>query len=248
MDTMKAVILCAGRGGRLFPITKDRPKCLLQFGDKTILEYCLENLNSAGIRDVLLVTGYKKEAIETLVREKKYRHVSFVYNEKFRITNTAYSLNLALKEMDSDFVLINGDVLFDKAILQGLLRHPDKNCIAVDPRIALYTEEIKVRASHGRVEKISKEVDPGQSLGEAIGLYKISRDLIQELSRIYDYLERHGELHHFFEKGFEAICEHPSGDGRYFGIFLTDERPWVEIDTIEDFLYARREIFPKLCG
>ena len=245
---MKAVILCAGRGGRLFPMTKDRPKCLVRFGDKTILEYCLENLNSVGIRDVLLVTGYKKEAIETLVREKKYHQVSFVYNEKFSITNTAYSLNLALKEMDSDFVLINGDVLFDKAILQGLLRHPDKNCIVVDPRIALNTEEVKVRASHGRVEKISKEVYPEQSLGEAIGIYKISRDLIQELSRIYDYLERHGELHHFFEKGFEAICDQPSRDGRYFGIFLTDERPWVEIDTIEDYLYARREIFPKLCG
>jgi choline kinase len=118
----------------------------------------------------------------------------------------------------------------------------------VDPNIPLDAEEIKVKATDGRVEKISKEVDPGQSLGEAIGLYKISRSLIWELSRIYDDLERKEENHHFFEKGFETICRRSAGDGRSFGIFLTDHKPWVEIDTVEDFLYATREVFPKLCG
>ena len=245
---MKAVILCAGRGGRLFPLTNDKPKCLLEFGKKTVLEHCLENLSLGGIRDVVLVTGYKKEAIEALIKEKGYQRISFVFNKKFAVTNTAYSLNLALPKMDDDFILINGDVLYDRAILEGLLRHPDKNCIVVDPTIALDTEEIKVRAVNGRVEKISKVVDPGQSLGEAIGLYKISRDLIKDLSRIYDELEKRGEYHHFFEKGFEAICDRAAGDGQYFGICLTDHRPWAEIDTIEDFLYATREIFPKLHG
>jgi len=248
METMKAVVLCAGRGGRLYPLTKDGPKCLLRFGEKTVLECCLENLKSAGILDVVLVTGYKTDAVETLVKEKDYQRVSFVFNEKYAVTNTAYSLNLALKKMDADFILINGDVLFDRAILEGLLKHPAGNCIAVDPDIPLDAEEIKVKAADCRVEKISKEVDPRQSLGEAIGLYKISRGLIRELSRIYDDLERRGENHHFFEKGVETICQRSAGDGRSFGIFLTDHRPWVEIDTVEDFLYATREVFPKLCG
>jgi len=245
---MKAIVLCAGRGGRLFPLTKDRPKCLLQFGAKTILECCLENLKSKGILDVVLVTGYMKEAVEALVREKGYRGVSFVFNEKYAVTNTAFSLNLALKEVDTDFILINGDVLFDRAILDGLLNHPAENCIAVDADILLDVEEIKVKAADGRVERIGKEVDPGKSLGEAIGLYKIGRNLIGELALIYDDLERRGENHHFFEKGFEEICRQPAVDGRFFGIFLTDHKPWVEIDTAEDFQYATREIFPKLCG
>jgi len=245
---MKAIVLCAGRGGRLFPLTKDRPKCLLQFGAKTILECCLENLKSKGILDVVLVTGYMKEAVEALVREKGYRGVSFVFNEKYAVTNTAFSLNRALKEVDTDFILINGDVLFDRAILDGLLNHPAENCIAVDADILLDVEEIKVKAADGRVERIGKEVDPGKSLGEAIGLYKIGRNLIGELALIYDDLERRGENHHFFEKGFEEICRQPAVDGRFFGIFLTDHKPWVEIDTAEDFQYATREIFPKLCG
>lgn len=245
---MKAVILCAGRGGRLFPLTKDRPKCLLEFGPTTVLECCLDNLNAAGIRDTLLVTGYKKEAVEALVKSKGYTHVAFVVNEKFGTTNTAYSLNLALKSVDSDFILVNGDVLFNPSILESLLRHPGRNCIAVDSDIALDSEEIKVKARDGRVEKIGKEVDPRQSLGEAIGLYKIGRDLVGELTGIYDDLERRGEWHHFFEIGFDILCRRSQGDGRGFGIVLTERRPWVEIDTIEDFVHAEREIFPKLRG
>jgi len=248
MEVMKAIVLCAGRGGRLFPLTKDRPKCLLQFGDKTVLECCLESLKSRGIQDVVLVTGYKKEAIEVLVKEKGYQGISFVFNEKYADTNTAYSLNLALKEVDADFILINGDVLFDPTILDGLVNHSAENCIAVDTDIILGAEEIKVKAADGRVKRIGKDVDPRQSLGEAIGLYKIDRNLIGELTRIYDDLERRGENHHFFEKGFEEICRRSDEDGRFFGIFLTGHKPWVEIDTVEDFLYATREIFPKLCG
>jgi choline kinase len=129
-----------------------------------------------------------------------------------------------------------------------LIRHPQKNCIVVDADILLNQEEIKVIAQNGHVEKISKELDPQRSLGEAIGLYKISRVLIPDLIRLYDGLEEGGELHHFFEKGFDKICMDGGGENRLFGISFTQRRPWVEIDTIEDFDYARREIFPRICG
>ena len=244
---MKAIILCAGRGGRLRPLTDDGPKCLLKFGQQTILECCLENLKTSGIYDAVLVTGYKKELVESLVRERSYDRISFVDNKNYARTNTAFSLNLALKAMDDDFILINGDLLFEKSILEDLVRHPDLNCIAVDSDIPLDEEEIKVIASDGHVEKISKELDPGKSLGEAIGLYKIHRGLIADLVRIYDRLEARGEFHHFFEKGFERICE-LGGKGRSFGIAFTRRRPWAEIDTIEDFEYAKREIFPRIYG
>jgi len=243
---MKAIVLCAGKGGRLRPLTDDRPKCLLTFGTKTILECCLENMRSAGIRDVVLVTGYKRELIERLVREKSLDGVAYIHNAQYDGTNTAVSFNLALKVMDDDFILANGDVLFDKEILNDLVRHPDPHCIVVDTDISLAREEIKVLARDGRVEKINKELDPELCLGEAIGLYKVGRELIPDLTRIFDELERRGEFHHFFEKGFERICE-GDGDGRFFALSLTSGRPWVEIDTPEDFDYARREIFPKIC-
>jgi choline kinase len=243
---MTAIVLCAGRGKRLRPLTSDRPKCLLSFGSRTILECCLENVQAAGIRDVVLVTGYKEERIERFIRNRALGEVTCVYNDRYDRTNTAVSLHLALKVIDDDFILINGDVLFDRGILVDLIRHPAPHCVVVDTGMSLDHEEIKVMARNGRVEKISKELDPKLSLGEAIGLYKVGRILIPDLISIFDGLERRGEDHHFFEKGFERVCEE-GGDGRFFGLLPTSGRPWVEIDTHEDLDYARREIFPRLC-
>jgi choline kinase len=243
---MNAVILCAGVGGRLWPLTADQPKCLVDVGGRTILEFCLANLVAAGIVEVVLVTGYKSELVERLALDKCRTRVTFVQNEEYARTNTAVSLNLALKRMDSDFVLVNGDVLFDRGILDDLLRDPARNCLVVDPDVALDGEEVKVIARDGRVEKVGKDADPARSLGEAIGLNKIGRDLIPELVAIYDGLEKRGEVGHYFEKGFDVICGRGGADGRAFGVCLTRRRPWAEIDTLEDYEYAVREIAPRL--
>lgn len=243
---MKAVVLCAGVGGRLRPLTEDRPKCLVEVGGRTILESCLVNLEAAGIVEVVLVTGYMSDLVERHALERSRARVTFVRNPEYARTNTAVSLNLALKGMDSDFVLVNGDVLFDRGILDDLLRHPSRNCLAVDPDIPLDGEEVKVVVRDGRVEKVGKDADPSLSLGEAIGLNKIGRELVPDLAAVYDGLEGRGELGHYFEKGFDEICG-SNGTGRSaFGVVLTGRRPWVEIDTLEDYEYAVREIAPRL--
>lgn len=245
---MKAIILCAGKGGRLRPLTDDLPKCLLAFGTRTILDVALEHLGSAGISDVVLVIGYHHELVRRLYADRPGRKITFVSNDDYAITNTAVSLHLALAQMDDDFILINGDVLFDKGILADLVAHPAPNCVAVDAEIPLDHEEIKVIASDGRVERISKELDPRRSLGEAIGLYKVGRRIIPDLKEVYEELERKGECRHYFEKGFERICEEAGDDSRAFGLSFTRGRPWVEIDTLEDFAHAQREIYPRICG
>ena len=233
-------------GRRLRPLTEDRPKCLVEVGGKTILEACLANLDAAGVDEIVIVTGYKSELVERLALDKCRMPVTFVRNEEFVRTNTAVSLNLALKRLDSDFVLVNGDVLFDRGILDDLLRDPARHCLAVDPDVALDGEEVKVIVRDGRVEEVGKDADPALSLGEAIGLNKIGRDLVPELVAIYDGLEKRGEVGHYFEKGFDVICGRGAADGRAFGVCLTGRRPWVEIDTLEDYEYAVREIAPRL--
>jgi len=243
---MKAVVLCAGVGRRLRPLTEERPKCLVEVGGRTILESCLANLEAAGIVDVVLVTGYMSELVERHALERSRARVTFVRNEEFASTNTAVSLNLALKGMDSDFVLVNGDVLFDRGILEDLLCHPRRNCLAVDPDISLGGEEVKVVVRDGRLEKVGKDADPALSLGEAIGLNKIGLDTVPELAAVYDRLEGGGELGHYFEKGFDEICGREGAGERAFGVVLTGRRPWVEIDTLEDYEYAIREIAPRL--
>ncbi len=243
---MKAVVLCAGEGRRLRPLTEVTPKCLVEVGGRSILGSCLANLEAAGILDIVLVTGYMSELVERHALERIGSRVTFVRNEEFASTNTAVSLNLALKGMDSDSVLVNGDVLFDRGILEDLLRHPSRHCLVVDPDVILGEEEVKVVVRAGRVEKVGKDADPALSLGEAIGLNKIGLDLVPRLAAVYDGLERRGEVGHYFEKGFDEICGREGAGGHAFGVVLTGRRPWVEIDTLEDYEYAVREIAPRL--
>jgi choline kinase len=245
---MKAIVLCAGMGGRLRPLTEDRPKCLLTFGRRTILEHALDSFAAAGIEDIVLVTGYRHELVESLASAKTRGRAAFVRNDRYAETNTAASLNLAIKDMDDDFVLVNGDVLFDPSLLADLAGAPAPHLIMVDPSIELDWEEIKVIAPEGRVERVGKELDPRLCLGESIGLNKVGRGLIPDLRMIYDDLENKGEFGHFFEKGFDAICRAGGGEERAFRVILTAGRPWVEIDTLEDFRYAQREIYPRIYG
>lgn len=239
-----AVVLCAGRGGRLRPQTDDRPKCLLKVGGREILGRCLDNLARCGIQEIVLVTGYRTAMIEDFVRRGGWTNVCFVANPDFAGTNTAVSLHLALRSVRSDFVLINGDVLFDPALVAELIASPEPNGVVVDRDIALNREEVKVVARDGRVVRIGKDLDPPACLGEAIGIYKIGKETIPDLLRAYSELESRGERRHYFEKGFEMVCG--NGRGRTFGLTFTDGRPWVEIDTPEDFAHAERTIAPRL--
>jgi len=242
---LTAIVLCAGRGGRLRPLTDEVPKCLLPIGGRPILERCLGSLNALGIRDIVLVIGYRGEMIESLIRTLKIEGVRFVHNPDYERTNTAVSFRLALRGLDSDCVLINGDVVFERSILEDLLALPAGNGVVVDTDIPLNGEEVKVVSVGGRVDHIGKHLDPAVSLGEAIGLYKIERSIIPELVRIYETIEANGEPRHFFEIGFDRIVTGSSGSARSFGLTFTRGRPWVEIDTLEDYDHAERDIVPR---
>ena len=242
--TFTAVILCAGRGGRLRPRTDDRPKCLLPIGGREILGRGLDALRDGGIGQTVLVTGYKAGLIEGFVRTGGWSGVRFVLNPDFAVTNTAVSLGLALTGLDADIVLLNGDVLFHPELLRDLLSAPESNAVVIDRDMALNAEEVKVVAREGRVVRIGKDLDPALCAGEAIGLYKIGRETVPELRRALAELEERGERGHYFEKGFEMVCR--DGRGRIFGLVGTDGRPWVEIDTPEDFEHAERRIAPRL--
>ena len=240
------VILCAGRGARLGDLTAGRPKCLLPLAGRTILEWSLMNLRAAGIGDVVLVTGFRRDLIEEFLAERAEAGVTCVQNDRYATTNTAVSFNLAIRVLDRDILLANGDVLYDPAILEDLVRHPAANCVAVDTDVPLEAEEVKVVVRDGRVAEIGKDIDPGRCQGEAIGLYKVGRGLIGDLRRIYDDLEGQGQLGHFFEKGFERICAEGGNGGRAFSVAPTAGRAWAEIDTPEDLLYAQRQVAPRL--
>ncbi len=244
---MRAIVLCAGRGGRLRPLTDERPKCLLELGGRSILERCLAALRGAGLTDILLVTGYRSGAVEAEARKTAGPDPIFVANPDYESTNTAVSLRLALAASPGlDCIQVNGDVVFDGGLLSDLLHHPAANAVVVDDSGRLEAEEVKVEARDGYAVRIGKHLAPADCLGEAIGLNKISAATGLELVRVYEELEARGERTHFFEAGFDRLLD-PAGAGRHvFGLVLTAGRPWVEIDTPEDYQHARNRITPLL--
>ena len=142
---MQAVILAAGRGTRLQPLTNDKPKCLIDVGNMTIIEHQIGALRRCGIKDILIVTGHYSDKIkETLGKRARY-----TYNPRFDQTNSLYSLWLIKNKINDDFILLNADVFFHTAILERLINSQYPDVLAVDSKKKLIDGEMNVKINEG---------------------------------------------------------------------------------------------------
>ena len=219
---MKAVILAAGVGSRL---ARPFPKCmsLLPTGEQ-ILGRQIRIYREAGIREVFVVTGFKKNLIM-----EEFSDVFYKYNPLFYLTNTSKSLLCVLEYLDDDVIWSNGDVVFDPEIIQKIATHPF-NTVAVN-RSRCGAEEVKYLADeHDVLLEISKEVQTAQ--GEAVGVNKILRE---SLPSLVDALHRCQDGD-YFEKGLEKCIL----KGVPFKALDISEHRCIEVDFEEDLRNARR--------
>ena len=160
---MKALILAAGFGSRLAPITNDRPKSMVPVNGKPILVKQIENLMNNGVNEIYVVTGYKSEKIEEL--GKKYPNLTFIKSEDYANTNNMYSAYLAKDVLNGElFLMMNADVFFDESIITELLKEDYTNAIVTD--IGNYIEEsMKVVEENNKLIEISKTITPDRALG-----------------------------------------------------------------------------------
>ena len=229
--TVQAVILAAGMGTRL---ARPHPKALTQLDDgRTIMEQQVENLRAAFGDDLRLtiVVGYKLEQIMEHIPE-----ASFVYNEAFDQTNTSKSLLKALRNsFDGGVLWMNGDVVFDPAILGYLKDHilTDKSFVAVDTS-SVSDEEVKYTVDEsGHIYDLSKSVQG--ALGEAVGINFISSahkgHLVTRLNEVEDQ--------DYFEKGMELtilrdqIKYIPADISEFYA---------VEVDYADDLARANQQL------
>jgi choline kinase len=243
---VKGVILAAGTASRLRPLTDATPKCLLPLGGGTLLGRTLDNLAAAGIRNVVIVTGYLEDQIRRYVRDRGTGlRTEFISNPVYASTNNIYSLWLAREAVrESGLVLLDSDILFGPSVLPTLLGAGAPAALAVKTGIALGDEEIKVEADAGRrVLTIGKHVPPERAMGESIGIEAFTPAVMEAL---LDALERQvvaeGRVDIFYEAAFQDLID------RGGSILAVDigEAPAVEIDTIEDFRRAERDVLPLL--
>ena len=236
---MKGVILAAGVASRLRPLTDSRPKCLLDVGGKTILALTLENLMAAGIRDIVMVTGYREDQIRRFVAEQfPSLDVAFVTNEQYATTNNSYSLWLSRPAVGGDgIMLLDSDIVFDRRILGLLLDAREPDCLAMVSGKSLGDEEIKMKLGPGgRVLRIGKDVRPAEAAGESIGIEKMSAPFME---RLYTILDRtivdRKTVHLFYEAAFQEAID----AGAVMTAIDVGTLPCIEIDTPDDLESAR---------
>lgn len=232
----KALILAAGLGTRLAPITNDRPKSLVPVNGKPILFKQIENLKFNGVLDITIVSGYKADILEKVVHEK-YPEITVVESVDYATTNNMYSAYLGIKNMFPDgdikpFYMMNADVFYDASVITILEKDLRHNLIAVD--IGRYIEEsMKVVEKNGRLTAIAKQITPEEALGCSIDVYKFGEDGGKAFfNRCCKYIEDKKELKMWSEVALN--------DALRDVVFLAcpiDGR-WMEIDNHDDLLAA----------
>lgn len=169
---MKAVILSAGQGKRLLPLTARAPKCILPINGQSLLEWQLDELCKCGIDQVTVVVGYEaKQVRQLLLRRNSQQQVRTLYNPAYAVTDNLVSCWMARGEMNEDFVLLNGDTLFEAPIMQRLLASPARPVTLVTDHKSKYDDDdMKVSLDGGRLVKIGKDLAAETVDGESIGM------------------------------------------------------------------------------
>ncbi|GIK98978.1 MAG: nucleotidyltransferase [Alphaproteobacteria bacterium] len=171
---MKALILSAGQGSRLLPLTEDRPKCLLPLDETgSVIEWQIRELVKCGIDEVVVVLGFHAEQVEDLLRKlaRPGLAIRTIYNPFFKLADNLGSCWLARHEMDRDFLVVNGDTVFEAAIPERLLstaRAPIT--VTIDRKADYDPDDMKVVVEGGRLLDIGKTLALDTVNGESIGM------------------------------------------------------------------------------
>ena len=249
---MKSIILAAGPSSRLRPLTLETPKTLLEIEGKTILERIMDAQRACGIEEFAIVRGYKKEQFTI-------PNVTYYDNDKCWDTNILYSLMLAEEFMDDGFIVSYCDILYTSDVVQKLMDSPHDISIVVD---TAWRERYEGRTDHptdeaelamvenGLVTHLSKFHNPEPAHGESIGLKKFSVKGAEILKRNFHRMTENkwtkytGRFHdatcvdfaYLTDMILELIL-------RGYPIHSVDiQNQWVEMDTVQDFEYAKAMI------
>jgi len=235
------IVLAAGAGRRLRPMTDALPKALLPVaGETTILDLALHNLAQVGIDQVTVVVGYAADAVRERREALERRHgvrIDLVHNDRAEEWNNAYSLWLARDRFAGGALLINGDTVHPVSVEETLLRRrgPDL-LLAVDDAKPLADEEMKVRFdAAGQLTRIHKSIDPACAHGEYIGVALIEPPAAAGLAEALAVTWRR-DPHRYYEDGFQEYADR-GGSVRGAAIGTVD---WVEVDNPADLARARQ--------
>lgn len=231
---MKAVILAAGLGSRLRPITNDVPKCMVSVNGIRIIDKQISNLVKNGVKDIYVVDGYKAEVLGSHLKEK-YPFITIVSNPRYDETNNMYSLYLTAQYVkNEDFILMNSDVYYDSSIIEGMLEGVNTSKIACD-KCQFFEESMKITLDGDRINHISKKITEEEYYAVSIDVYRISSEDSKILfEEVEDTILIKKDENSWTEVALDHIF-----DKTNFYPYVIDGR-WFEIDNHDDLQKAEK--------
>ena len=235
-----ALLLAAGTGNRLFPMTQKSPKCLTLVNETSILERLIKSLNQHGFKRLVVVTGHLEGCIRNFLETRAGNiKIEYIFSPLYKTTNNIYSLWMARKIINEPFVLIESDLVFDPFLLTGML-YPDRIAIArMKPWLNGSTVTINpsntVDAFHSDASNHSK-----QTRYKTVNIYSLS---VSSWYRVIEKLDQYvltGRVNDYYEAVFRQMVAEQILS---FQAVFFDHKPWYEIDTIEDLASAEK-LFP----
>ena len=239
---MKMIILAAGQGTRLRPLTNDKPKCMVDYNEKPIIDSILESASRCNLSDIVIVNGYKKEVLEHHLKDKD---IKFITNHDYDKTNMVSTLFCAKDFMNDDLIISYADIIYKKEILDKLIASEDDFSVVVDKdwkrlwdaRMENPLDDAEtLKIKDGYIYELGKKPENYEDIeGQYIGLIKISKNIIEKVIKFYECLDKNGLYNgkDFSNMYMTSLIQMISDN-------LVHVKPiyinggWIEIDSIED--------------
>ena len=244
---MTGLVLAAGMGKRLAPLTEERPKGLIELGGRSLLARLLDGLQAAGVRETVLVVGYRQDMIRAALGDsRRGMPLRYAVNSQFE-KGPRLSLWAGRAEfLRDDVVLADGDVLFAPALLERVVRSPESSVFLGEPHFVDTGEEINLYRAGDRVVALRRGVSgppavPYEAKAEWVGFVKVGRAAGAALADALDTMVREGHVDGDYEVALDGLlARHP------FTMCPTAGLPWVEIDFPQDLHAAEAEVLPRI--
>jgi L-glutamine-phosphate cytidylyltransferase len=257
--TMRLIILAAGQGTRLRPLTDDRPKCLVELQGRSLLQWQIDTARAAGIQEIIVVGGY-------LIDHLRSYDVTVIENPRFATTNMVQTLNCATDWFDDGFVMSYGDIVYTPTVLKRLLADPAPIAVTVDVQWRSYwerrlddplsdAETLKIRPDGSLLEVGQKPTTYADIQAQYIGLVAFRQSGVARLKKTLADITQN------------AIAgQNPfNGKRSLDALYMTDllqgmidkgdilhackiEGQWLEIDSVSDLGLAHRMLLEKRLG
>lgn len=236
-----ALLLAAGTGSRLFPLTKNSPKCLTLVNEKSIIERLVNNLKKQGFKRLVIVTGHEKDSIMDFLGSKSGNlAIEYVHSPLYRSTNNIYSLWLARHIINEPFVLFESDLVLNTSLLNEMV-FPNKMAIAkMQPWLNGTTVSVN---KLNQITKFQKGTTSTYSdiRYKTVNIYSFSlSSWLAIVKRLNKYIAE-GNVNCYYETIFSEMI---ADESLSLESVLFDHKPWYEIDTIHDLVEAEK-LFPK---